>query len=275
MDIPAEAERFFCRFKGEKKVIGKSVFGRPVYAMRVGSGSPVCLAQYAVHARERITARLAFAHLSLGLNGTLWAVPLVNPDGAALCEYGVPSAPEGEREGLCALNGGADFSLWKANGRGVDLNVNFPADWGRGAPNVYSPASANYVGARPLSEPESRALAAFTREIRPDFTVSYHTKGEEIYWYYGQPLSACARDKRLAQALSRSTGYPLRRAAGSTGGYKDWCISALHIPAFTIEAGKDSFSHPLGDGEYADIEAHNLFALRALAEEWKRWAGER
>lgn len=69
----------------------------------------------------------------------------------------------------------------------------------------------------PFSEPETRALKMFTEKIRPDFTVSYHTKGEEIYWYYGQPLSSCVRDKRMAMALSKATGYPLAHAAGSAG----------------------------------------------------------
>lgn len=268
MDVEAEVEGFPVPAGGEKRLFGKSLFGRPLYAIRVGSGRPVCLAQYAIHAREWITAKLALAHLSCGIRGTLWAVPIANPDGVGLCLHGVFSAPEASREGLLLLNGSPDFSLWKANGRGVDLNVNFPADWGRGAQNVRFAGGANYIGAHPLSEPESRALVRFTKAIRPDFTVSYHTKGEEIYWHYHQPLSACARDKRLAMALSESTGYPLCRAPGSTGGYKDWCISELHIPAFTVEAGKDAFSHPLGGREYADVEAHNLSALRALAEEW-------
>ena len=268
MDIYREIESFCGRAETESRIFGKSAFGRNLYALKRGEGRPVCLAQYAIHGREYVTAKLALAHLRLGTAGTLWVVPLANPDGALLSECGLLSAPAERRAEPLRINGSDDFSLWKANGRAVDLNVNFPADWGRGARNVRAPASENYIGPTPLSEPESRALKELTEALRPDFTVSYHTKGEEIYWHYHQPLSACARDKRLAQALSDSTGYPLCRAAGSTGGYKDWCIARLHIPAFTVEAGKDGFSHPLGEREYADVERHNLYALRALAEEW-------
>ena len=126
-------------------------------------------------------------------------------------------------------------------------------------------ASENYIGPEPFSEPETRALKAFTEEIRPDYTLSYHTKGGEIYWYYYQPLSACVRDKKLAIALSEATGYPLRHAAGSAGGYKDWCVKKLKIPAFTVEAGNDGFSHPLGEEEFGDIREHNLSSLCSLA----------
>ena len=269
MDVEAEVEGFPVPAGGEKRLFGKSLFGRPLYAIRVGSGRPVCLAQYAIHAREWITAKLALAHLSCGIRGTLWAVPIANPDGVGLCLHGVFSAPEASREGLLLLNGSSDFSLWKANGRGVDLNVNFAANWGEGKRNVRVPASENYIGPSPFSEPETQALKKFTEEIRPDFTLSYHTKGEEIYWYYHQSLAACARDKRLALALSDATGYPLCHAGGSTGGYKDWCIKKLKIPSFTIEAGSDGFCHPLKEDEYGDVEEHNLDALRALTEAYK------
>ena len=79
-------------------------------------------------------------------------------------------------------NKGKDFSLWKANARGVDLKVNFDAKWGPGKQNVRYPASANYIGSMPFSEPETRALAEFTKEVKPDATISYHTKGGEIYY---------------------------------------------------------------------------------------------
>lgn len=247
-------------------MIGRSVLGREIYALKAGTGRPVCLAQYAMHGREWITARLALAHLRFGLAvGSAWIIPLVNPDGALLSELGLKSVTDGAQAArLLEINGSPDFSLWKANGAAVDLNVNFPADWGTGRRNVRAPASENYIGPRPFSEPETQALKAFTEEISPDFTVSYHTKGEEIYWYYHQPLVRCARDKRLAIALSETTGYPLSHAGGSAGGYKDWCVQRLKLPAFTVEAGSDRFVHPLGEEAYADIEAHNLCALSEL-----------
>ena len=107
------------------------------------------------------------------------------------------------------------------------------------------PAPAGYIGSRPLCAPESRALAAFTLAVRPHRTLSWHTKGEVVYWRFHQPPVRAARDRRLARALSEITGYPLAEAYGSAGGYKDWCVEKLKIPAFTVEAGEETLSHPL------------------------------
>ena len=170
---------------------------------------------------------------------------------------------------LVRQNGGGDFSLWKANGRGVDLNVNFPARYGTGAKNKSEAGAENCIGEFPCSEPESLALKNFTMEIRPDYTVSYHTKGEEIYWYFYQSTHTCHRDRRLAEALARSTGYPLAMSFNSAGGYKDWCIACLGIPAFTIEAGKEECLHPLkGEEVLADIIYRNQSALYDLSKEF-------
>ncbi len=228
------------------------------------------IAQYAIHGREYVTAEIAFAQFERGLyKGSCWLIPLVNPDGALLCEEGLSSAPTSARKALLSWNKGEqDFSLWKANGRGVDLNVNFPAKWGTGAKNVRAPASENYIGKVPFSETESRALKAFTEEIRPDYTVSYHTKGEEIYWYFYQSLRTCPRDKRLALALSASTGYPLAHAKNSVGGYKDWCIERFKIPAFTVEAGAERFSHPLTGCAVEEMIERNSSALYDLSKEY-------
>ena len=225
------------------------------------------IAVYAVHGREFITAKLAFEQFNIGVVGSVWLVPLVNPDGALLSQTGLLSAPKYERERLLRLNGGnTDFSLWKANGKGVDINVNFDADWGKGKSNAFIAGAENYVGEAPFSAEESNALKEFTQEIFPDYTLSYHTKGEEIYWYFGQAGEQKIRDEALAKSLSKATSYPLKKTFGSVGGYKDWCIQALKIPAFTIEAGRDSWMHPLGDKALLEIKEKNKFALRNLSQ---------
>ena len=271
MDIYEEVQDFYERVTTEKWVIGESVFGRKIFALKIGNGSPVGIAQYAMHGREYATAKLALRHLESGTDtGSFWIVPLVNPDGALLSQKGLQSVSDREmKRKLLDWNGDKDFSQWKANGRGVDLNVNFPARWGKGVKNTFVAGAENYIGKKPFSEPETVALKKFTEEINPDYTISYHTKGEEIYWYFYQSIYACALDKALALALSRSTGYPLRLAKGSAGGYKDWCIERRKIPAFTVEAGLDTLTHPIqGEGVY-DIIIKNERALRDLAKEYK------
>ena len=271
MDIYQTISKFYETVNTEKSVIGKSVFGRKIYALKIGDGSPVGIAQYAIHGREYATSQLALKHFKRGVfKGSFWIVPLVNPDGALLSQMGLASVKrKTDRKRLLLLGGGKeDFSLWKANGRGVDLNVNFDARWGTGAKNVFCAGSENYIGQKPFSEPETLALKIFTEKIKPDYTVSYHTKGEEIYWYFYQSMRTCPRDKALASALSRSTGYPLAYAKGSAGGYKDWCIQTLKIPSFTIEAGEDRFCHPLGEEALEDIFEKNANALYDLSKEY-------
>ena len=284
MSVYEEISLFYESARTEKRIIGKSWFGRNLYAVKWGEGSPVGIALYAIHGREFITARLAVEQYRFGgLTGCVWFVPLANPDGAEIACLGVESVPKERREeflrrfGEAGTFGGAEYSLWKANGRGVDLNVNFDADWGTGVKNVRFRGSENCIGDFPFSERESLAIKNFTEEIAPDYTVSYHTKGEEIYWRYFQEGERLKRDFRIASALAGSTGYPLRETAGSAGGYKDWCVQKLKIPALTVEVGKDGFAHPLGGEAWEDIKAHNLHGLQVLSKAVERerfWRGE-
>lgn len=278
MDIYEFVRRFYESAKTEKTIIGKSLFGRDIYAIKLGDGTPVGIAQYALHAREHITAKLASAQYDYGkVTGSVWLLPLTNPDGALLSQVGLSSAPTKNRAALLALNGAQeeDFSLWKANGRGVDLNVNFSARWGTGRKNVRYAGAENYIGAKPFSEVETLALKDFTEKIRPQYTLSYHTKGEEIYWRFHQPRARLSQDKALATELSETTGYPLKEAQGSAGGYKDWCIQRFHIPSFTVEVGGDTRTHPLGDEALQEIVGSNERALATLSAAYKKIYGKK
>lgn len=268
MDVYEAVTRYYERYRGEKRIIGKSAEGRNLYAMFTGRhGSVTVISQYAIHAREWITALLGIGHLRRGVaNGGAWILPLMNPDGALLCQRGAETVSPARREFLCGLNGGKSFALWKANAEGVDLNVNFPARWGKGRRNVFSPAPHGYVGPSPIAAPESRALALFTEEETPAYTVSWHTKGEVIYWKFHQSPASAKRDKKFAKVISRETGYPLKSTPFSAGGYKDWCVETLKIPAFTIEVGSDAREHPLGFRDLPEILDKNLDVLVKLNE---------
>lgn len=217
-----EVKKFYQSYSGKKCVIGYSFRGREIYAFHVGECyGRQFIAVYAVHGREWITARLAIKHIRKGIkSGGGWIIPLVNPDGAAISE---------ERE-----------PLWKANARGVDLNCNFDADWGNGRLNTRRRGGENCIGDFPFSEAETIAVRNFTLKVKPYVTLSFHTKGGEIYWEYNG-----RGDIRGAQVIADCTGYKVRKIYGSCGGYKDWCILKLRIPAYTIECGDDSLSHPI------------------------------
>lgn len=245
------------------RVIGRSAFGREITAaVRNEGGGKTVVVTGGIHARENVAARLVAA-IALEYRGSVeaWFIPLVNPDGAALAANGAGEfGSAGKR--LIEINGGEDFSLWKANARAVDLNVNFPARFGQGRQNVFAPSPANYVGSRPLSEPESAALAAFTLEVKPRFTLSYHAKGRVAYWYFHQRGERLKHDERIATAAAKTLGYELGAAwTDSAGGYKDWCVDALKIPALTLEVAPDSLNHPLPENAVTAGEKrrHEIF----------------
>ena len=242
MDILQKTKIFYTKFKGEKAIIGKSLFGRPIYSFTVKKTDyPQIIIQYAIHAREYITTYLALKQMerfdACGKVGTIYFLPIMNPDGVSV-----------------ALNSNP---LYKANGRGVDLNVNFDARWGTGEKNVNVSGDENYIGSKPFSEPETVALKDFTLFIKPDATISYHSKGEEIYWEFFQPKECSKRDYSFAKAISEITGYAIKSTQNSAGGYKDWCIEKLKIPALTIEVGRDELSHPIGKEYINEIYQKN------------------
>lgn len=247
----------------EKISIGKTLLGREIFAFAVGCGAPKIIVQYAIHAREHITYFLAIEQIKTALRvlghgrGTIYFVPVVNIDGVALAIDGIDTVPKNQQKILKKLVENNDFALFKANAQGVDLNVNFDARWGEGAKNVRFPNSENYIGTHPASEPEVQALVNFTLKIKPDFTISYHAKGEVIYYDFGQPRKIKKNHKKIAKIASEATGYPIRPSGKSAGGYKDWCISRLGIPAITIEVGAESWAHPINREFLAAIYQKN------------------
>lgn len=264
------------------ETIGKSVLGKKIPALRMGFGSREIHYNGAMHANEWITALLLMrfaeqyaAAVSAGcpLYGyeaakrfeetVLWIVPMVNPDGVDLVLQGAAAAP-GREEQLRRWNGGSEnFSVWKANVNGVDLNDQFPAHWEaeRARRGVAGPGPRDYGGAEPLSEPEAAALEAFTRKRDFRLVMAFHTQGKEIYWNYRdcEPPEA----EQLARRLGAASGYEPIKLAASDAGYKDWFIAEYRRPGFTVEAGLGSNPLPLDQFEtiYRDVSGIMLEGL--------------
>lgn len=237
------------------EIIGKSVDGRNIYAVKLGKGKEEIFINGAHHAREHMTTNLIMEMIdvyadyytrNLTLDGynvrkvldqtSIWFVPMVNPDGVTLVQKGHKSAKNPNH--VLKLNGySTDFSGWKANIRGVDLNRQYPADW-ENVRNVASkPGPENYKGKQPLSEPEVIAIAKFTLEHNFKAAVAYHSSGEILYWYFNQGTAAMARDKAIANKIASKTGYSLVPASKnpSGGGFTDWFIQEFKKPGFTPE----------------------------------------
>ena len=265
----------------ELSSIGQSAEGRELLLAVVGSEGAEyeLLIQGCIHGRENMSAYLVLSQLEHLLKSGVpedvrfHFIPMVNPDGAEISRTGVLG--EAQREiylsDLAAgytETGEAEYArAWKANAAGVDLNRNFDAGWAQ-LDSRAAPSCENYRGGAPEDQPESRALADYTRAVEPDATLSYHTAGSLIYAdYAGASEVVNAASRSLGAALGQAAGYPLEDSGDlDSGGYKDWA-AALGIPSVTIELGYGD--SPQRAGAYPTVRLRNESAP-LVAAEWLR-----
>ncbi len=244
--------------------IGKSVMGKEIPYLRIGTGSTAVFYNASFHANENITTPvlLKFAEeyadaVATGRNFygidvswlyntfQLYMVPMVNPDGVDLVNGFLTEGEDYDRVVQIASEyPDIPFpSGWKANVNGVDLNLQFPAGWEnaqaiKAAQGFVSPAPRDYVGKAPLTEPESEAVYQFTREHDFALILAYHTQGEVIYWKYldYEPENSY----RIARYFGAVSGYTVEETPTESGyaGYKDWFIQEYNRPGYTIEVGR-------------------------------------
>jgi g-D-glutamyl-meso-diaminopimelate peptidase len=191
---------------------------------------------------------------------TLSIVPMVNPDGVDLVLDGPPDN-EYYRDYVLELNNGSmDFSGWKANIRGVDLNNQYPAKWEiEKDRKPQNPAPRDFPGEKPLSEPEAIVMAELTQKENFDRVIAFHTQGEEIYWGYEGLEPSYA--ETIVQEFERISGYKPVRYLDSYAGYKDWYIQEWQMPGYTVELGEGF--NPLPIEQYDEIYQESLGIMLA------------
>ena len=188
--------------------LGASVRGTPIEMVIFGDGADVILFVGGIHGDEPNGAALAerlarFLRENPELleGRTVGVLPRANPDGLA----------DGTR----------------ANANGVDLNRNFPtSDWRQ------ADAGGLSHGARPMSEPETRAVVAAVKMIQPRRLVDIHSipAGYQCNNYDGTAGP-------LAELMSGINGYPVLSDIGysTPGALGCWAGNDLQIPAVTLE----------------------------------------
>lgn len=264
----------------EVEQVGQSVLGKSIPLIRIGKGKKKVLMNASFHANEWITSAvlmdLVHEYLNTLTNNQqmrgihtsdlynsvqLHVVPMVNPDGVDL----VLNGPIDEIRGkVSSINKGYyDFTHWKANINGVDLNNQYPANWQveKERKEPKEPAPRDYPGDDILTEPEAIAMADLAYKERFHRMVAFHTQGKEFYWgYEGHEPS---ESKGIAEEFQKVSGYKAIQYVDSHAGYKDWFIQEFKRPAFTLELGKGINPLPLSQYHeiYRDVSGIFLAAL--------------
>jgi N-acetylmuramoyl-L-alanine amidase len=171
--------------QSRSELIGRSVRGRPIRALRVGSprARVKLLVVGAVHGNElagrAVVSRLRRVRPPQGT--ALWLIDDANPDGSR--------------------------TETRQNANGVDLNRNFAFRW--------APLGGTYEsGPGPASEPETQALSRFIDRIEPRVTLWYHQALRMVVKAGGDPV--------LERLYSRASGLPRRRLPPYPGTATSW-----------------------------------------------------
>ncbi|NLL55882.1 MAG: hypothetical protein GX242_01560 [Clostridiales bacterium] len=249
---------------GKVSFIGTTTLGYKIPLVRIGQGQPKALIVASVHAREYITTILLNNLLaSYRKKIAIDYVPMLNIDGVLLATNGLSIVKDDcLKDKLLKLNGGSyDFSLWKADINGVDINVNFDADWGKGAQNITYPAPENFIGNAPESQLETKSIVKVLENNYP-LVAAYHSKGEVVYWGYGDNYNHYLYAKKYADFV----GYELTKSHGSVGGLKDYYALKYQGLGITIEVGEDRFSHPYPLSELDNLIKKHTGSIELLAQ---------
>jgi protein MpaA len=188
--------------------LGRSAEGRPIIAERYGTpGGRRVLVIGVIHGDEddgvAIIDELRARPVPAGVE--LWLVESMNPDGQAAQD--------------------------RHNGNAVDLNRNFPYNWGP----IGGPGDPQYAGTGPASEPETAAVVNFIDQLQPDVAIWYH---QDLFVI--NPSSG--REGAVRARYAELTGLPMGQITGGTytGIAATWARQALAAHdgvAFIVELG--------------------------------------
>jgi hypothetical protein len=234
---------------GRRGAAGTSVEGREVPRYEFGrTDGPVVLLTGLVHAVELIgsLALLDFVREMVHADDAILraarfvVLPIVNPDSLHANDARL-------RRGRRAFRRG--------NGRGVDLNRNFPSIVRERAMSPMSGSrfqlSPYYGGPHPFSEPETRAVRDVAVEVKPALSIGFHSFGNLLLYPWGSTSEPNPRERayqtigrafRRAQPRAPYSVMQARDLYATSGDMDDWLDAELGTLAFTLEVSRPSLS---------------------------------
>ena len=240
---------------------------------------PVFVLMACLHAREIGTPELAMRYLEHLLTSygedadvtwlvdhhEIWILPLVNPDGHRLVEAGALAAngsrPWGWRKNV-RQNGSCAWPPSGGDTFGVDLNRNFPYQWGilEGVGGSSDSCDAYHRGASGGSEPETQAVMSLMSSLIPDqrpsslvaapddttgVFIQLHSPFRTVAWpwaYGSEPSPNEFGLRAVGEKLAARNGYTADQAHTAvyamSGTADDWVHGELGAPAFLLEVGE-------------------------------------
>ncbi len=249
------------------KSIGKSYDSREIWCFRIGSSgaSRKLVIDAAIHAREWLNTQVIMRqaeeilrsyqdHRKRFANTCIYIIPMDNPDGVSISQYGFDAIRNKKLRKKCEKIGHSD--IWKANARGVNLNNNFPAGFIK--KKKKKPHYMNYFGKKAGSEKETKALMKFINEGKPEAVLNLHSMGNVLYWDFNVEGKLYEQLSEFAGKVASFNKYALMPKSSSTdaaGGFADWLVYEKEIISITVETG--SVRCPLPHSQFKPIYKRN------------------
>jgi len=234
--------------------VGFSLQGRSIWAIKISDNvksrekeEPTILFNSMHHAREIMTPEVSIDTIEYLLtrystdakvkawvdNNEIWVMPMLNVDGNSIVW--------------------SRDTMWRKNARGgygVDINRNYPWDWGKCNGSSGSKRAQDYRGPSAGSEPETQTMMKLVEKIRPVFDISYHSYSELVIYPFGCKGSHASKmvvdiGKKLGDMLNYKPGTSWEILYETDGGDIDWMLGKYQVIPYVLELNSRSVGfHP-------------------------------
>lgn len=150
---------------------------------------------------------------------------------------------------LYTMNPDGLHSVWngnvwqRKNGRGVDLNRNYPVGWKMACGGDSDPSSEGYRGKQPLSEMETQTMQKWQAHRNFAKVLDVHSNARNLRVNYGcapLPKKIHQHQVKMAQKVAKKMGYPQGQSC-CMGGDIHMAYQAHGSLSYLLELGGDSF----------------------------------